>query len=88
MKKKIKLKSTDFSNLHSKTVYDFCDDEEFLYENLSVSKDKEREINELLNNPSANMSVFFDFAEQIKNKELYKAIEQQFKEEYAKIHNE
>ena len=88
MKKKIKLKSTDFSNLHSKTVYDFCDDEEFLLNEFVIVGTKEEYLKKMSERPDINMAKFFELAELTNNNELTKAVFQQFEEEYAKIHNE
>ncbi len=89
MKKKLKLLSNDFTNLRKKTIFDFCEDKEWLDEECAIDiADKESWVKELSNNPAANMNTLYDFAEAIKNKEFMRSIKKQFKKEWDFQYNE
>ncbi|MBE6341818.1 MAG: hypothetical protein E7065_00290 [Lentimicrobiaceae bacterium] len=76
----------DYTNLKSKTIYDFCNDEQMI--NKLVIMSKEDLFRELNANPVLNALILSEFAEMTDNKELMQAVNEQYKVELQKENNE
>ncbi len=91
----IKPKSTDYSNLRQKTVFDFCDDPKILGE-VFACHETILEMTDFLKEhckkfPIEQARSFDYFAEITNNRELKNAVEKEFKnelEEYYASFNE
>ena len=79
-------KNTDYSNLKSKTIFDFCDDEQMLDD--IVVFDKERYLKSLKEYPVGNAIDLIVYAERTHNDDLMKAVKTQYKDELRKVNNE
>lgn len=79
-------KNTDYSNLKSKTIFDFCDDEQVLDE--IVVFDKERYLKSLKEYPVGNAIDLIVYAERTHNDDLMKAVKTQYEDELRKVNNE
>lgn len=79
----------DYSNLHDKTIFDFCSDKKTLEELTAIEFiSKEECIRRYKEFPYANGFALLDYAEMTSNKSLEKAVNEQFKEDFAKVFNE
>ena len=78
-------KNTDYSNLKSKTIFDFCDDEQMI-KDLAVSKeDFLRDVKEY---PLYNAHTLIEYAELTNNNELLAEVHLQYKDELESENNE
>ena len=78
-------KNTDYSNLKSKTIFDFCDDEQMI-KDLAVSKeDFLRDVKEY---PLYNVHTLIEYAELTNNNELLAEVHLQYKDELESENNE
>lgn len=68
-----------YTNLRSKTVFDFCNDTAVLKEITEFSKAEYLEI--VHENPVERARSFMDLAERTKDKELEKSVRREFKKE-------
>lgn len=75
----------DYSNLKSKTIYDFCEDESIIND-LVVSKDDF--FRDLKEYPLLNAHILIEYAEMTNNDELLKAVQSQYKTELEAENNE
>ncbi len=75
-----------YDNLRNRTIYDFCDDPKILEEIAIIPKAK---FLELLNDaPIQNGFSLLQLAEMTDNKELEKAVEKEYKEDFEAFFNE
>lgn len=75
----------DYTNLKSKTIFDFCTDENIIAD-LVVSKDDFfRDMKEY---PLLNAHVLIEYAELTHNKDLLKAVNEQYQKELELENNE
>ena len=79
-------KNTDYSNLKSKTIFDFCDDEQVLDD--IVVFDKERYLKSRKEYPVGNAIDLIVYAERTHNDDLMKAVKTQYEDELRKVNNE
>ena len=71
----------DYSNLKSKTIYDFCDDSVILDELVVFSK-KEDFFAAIEKKPIINAFILSEYAELTGNETLLKEVNKQYKEEF------
>ena len=83
----IKLLTTDYSNLRSKTIFDFTEDKKLIQE-ITCDIGKDLYLSEIARNPVSNMWDLLDLAEITNNKALEEAVIRQYKEEYVFANNE
>ena len=76
----------DYSNLKSKTIFDFCDDEEMLDDQIIISK--EEYLKQIKEYPLYDARTLIEFAELTNNKKLLQAVKSQYKEELEAENNE
>ena len=67
----------DYSNLKSKTIFDFCEDEKLISDIIIISK--EAFLRELESYSLLNAHTLIEYAERINDKALLNAVEQQHK---------
>lgn len=75
----------DYTNLRSKTIFDFCNDEQMLRDLVVSKEDFQRNLKEY---PLINAYVLLEYAEMTNNKELEKAVEEQYGAEMEAENNE
>lgn len=75
----------DYSNLKSKTIYDFCNDESIINDLVVSKEDFFRDLKEY---PLLNAHVLIEYAEMTSNDELLKAVRSQYKAELEAENNE
>lgn len=75
----------DYSNLKSKTIYDFCNDESIINDLVVSREDFFRDLKEY---PLLNAHVLIEYAEMTNNDELLKAVQSQYKAELEAENNE
>ena len=74
----------DYSNLKSKTIFGFCEDEKLISDIIIISKEAFlRDLESLL-----NAHTLIEYAERINDKALLNAVEQQYKKELKAENNE
>ena len=76
----------DYSNLKSKTIFDFCEDEKLISDIIIISK--EAFLRELESYSLLNAHTLIEYAERINDKALLNAVEQQYKKELKAENNE
>ena len=76
----------DYSNLKSKTIFDFCKDEKLVSDIIIIPK--EAYLRELKSYPLLNAHTLIEYAEMINDKALLNAIGQQYKKELKAERNE
>ena len=76
----------DYSNLKSKTIFDFCDDEEMLADLIIISK--EEYLKQIKEYPLYEARTLIEFAELTNNNKLLQAVKSQYKEELEAENNE
>ncbi|MEE1317774.1 MAG: hypothetical protein U0K35_11195 [Prevotella sp.] len=79
-------KNTDYSNLKSKTIFDFCDDEQMLDDLAILSKESYLEI--VKEYPLYNAHTLIEYAELTNNNELLAEVHLQYKDELEAENNE
>lgn len=79
-------KNTDYSNLKSKTIFDFCDDEQMLDDLAILSKESYLEI--VKENPLYDAHTLIEYAELTNNNELLAEVHLQYKDELEAENNE
>ena len=79
-------KNTDYSNLKSKTIFDFCDDEQMISEIVPV--DKSRYFECIKEYPLLNAHDLIEYAELTNNNELLAEVHLQYKDELEAENNE
>lgn len=75
----------DYTNLHQKTIFDFCNDEKMIYDLIVSKEDFFRDLKEY---PLYNAHVLMEYAELTNNKDLSRAVEKQYKKELEAENNE
>ena len=75
----------DYTDLRSKTIFDFCNDEQMLRDLVVSKEDFQRNLKEY---PLINAYVLLEYAEMTNNKELEKAVEEQYGAEMEAENNE
>lgn len=75
----------DYTNLHQKTIFDFCNDEKMIYDLIVSKEDFFRDLKEY---PLYNAHVLMEYAELTNNKDLLRAVEKQYKKELEAENNE
>ena len=76
----------DYSNLKSKTIFDFCDDEEMLADLIIISK--EEYLKQIKEYPLYDAHTLIEFVELTNNNKLLQAVKSQYKEEFEAENNE
>ena len=76
----------DYSNLKSKTIFDFCEDEKLISDIIIISK--EAFLRELESYSLLNAHTLIEYAERINDKALLNAVEQQHKKELKAENND
>ena len=76
----------NYSNLKSKTIFDFCDDEEMLADLIIISK--EEYLKQIKVYPLYDAHTLIEFAELTNNNKLLQAVKSQYKEEFEAENNE
>ena len=76
----------DYSNLKSKTIFDFCDDEEMLADLIIISK--EEYLKQIKEYPLYDARTLIEYAELTNNNKLLQAVKSQYKEELEAENNE
>ena len=79
-------KNTDYSNLKSKTIFDFCDDEQMLDDLAILSK--ESYLERVKENPLYDAHTLIEYAELTNNNELLAEVHLQYKDELEAENNE
>lgn len=77
----------DYNNLHKKTIYDFTTDAKVIDE-ITAGQTKEEYLANLKTTPVNNGLGLSELAELTGNKELTAAVEEQYKDDFAKFFNE
>ena len=75
-----------YDNLRNRTIYDFCNDPGILEEIAIIPKAKFLEL--LKDSPIRNGFSLLQLAEMTDNKELEKAVEKEYKEDFEAFFNE
>ena len=78
-------KNTDYSNLKSKTIFDFCDDEQMIKDLVVSKEDFLRDVKEY---PLYNAHTLIEYAELTNNNELLAEVHLQYKDELEAENNE
>ena len=78
-------KNTDYSNLKSKTIFDFCDDEQMIKDLVVSKEDFLRDVKEY---PLYNAHTLIEYAELTNNNELLAEVHLQYKDELEAESNE
>lgn len=76
----------DYTNIKSKTIFDFCNDERIINEVIIVPK--ELYLEEIKKNPLVNARVLIEYAERVGNKRLLEAVLDAYKTELEQANNE
>lgn len=76
----------EYTNIKSKTIFDFCNDERIINEVIIVPK--ELYLEEIKKNPLVNARVLIEYAERIGNKRLLEAVLDAYKTELEQANNE
>jgi len=76
----------DYSNLKSKTIFDFCKDKKLISDIIIIPK--EAYLRELESYPLLNAHTLIEYAEIINDKALLNAVRQQYKRELKAENNE
>ena len=76
----------DYSNLKSKTIFDFCDDEEMLADLIIISK--EEYLKQIKEYPLYDAHTLIEFANLTNNNKLLQAVKSQYQEEFEAENNE
>lgn len=76
----------DYSNLKSKTIFDFCKDKKLISDIIIIPK--EAYLRELESYPLQNAHTLIEYAEIINDKALLNAVRQQYKRELKAENNE
>lgn len=74
-----------YSDLHRKTIFDFCKDKKLISDLVVSRKDFFRDLKEY---PLLNAHVLIEFAEITNNKDLLNAVKTQYKKELEEENNE
>ncbi|UWH95578.1 MAG: hypothetical protein [Bacteriophage sp.] len=75
----------DYSNLKSKTIFDFCKDESIINDLVVSKEDFFRDLEEY---PLLNAHVLIEYAEITNNNELLEAVKKQYQKELQAENNE
>ena len=81
------MTNRDYTDLRNKTIFDFCTDEDVLDDLVGIT-DKEEYLHSLSYSEAARWLNLLYFAEYSGNKELEKAVREEFKEEIRRLFNE
>ena len=81
------MKNRDYTDLRNKTIFDFCTDKKVL-EAIAIFADKEEYLKLSESCKDVRWNNMLDFAEYSGNKELEKAVREEFKEEIRRLFNE
>lgn len=81
------MKSKDYTNLRNKTIFDFCTDKKVL-EDIAIFADKEEYLKLSESCKDVRWENLLDFAEHSGNKELEKAVKDEFAKEINALFNE
>ena len=76
----------DYTNIKSKTIFDFCNDEQTIKDIIIVPT--ELYLSEIKKNPLVNAHVLIEYAERVGNKHLLEAVLDAFKTELEQENNE
>lgn len=76
----------EYTNIKSKTIFDFCNDERIINEVIIVPK--ELYLEEIKKNPLVNARVLIEYAERVGNKRLLEAVLDAYKTELEQANNE
>lgn len=77
----------NYDNLHKKTIYDFTTDDKIIDE-ITAGLSEAEYLANLTENPINNGFDLEQLAEMSGNKELAAAVEEQYKDDFAKYFNE
>lgn len=81
------MKSKDYTNLRNKTIFDFCTDKDVL-ENIAIFTDREEYLKLSESCVDVRWENILTFAEYSGNKELEKAVRDEFAKEINALFNE
>lgn len=76
-----------YNNLHQKTIYDFTDNSGII-EQITLGSSKTDYLQNIKDNPENNGFDLKELAELTGNKELAKAVDEQYKDDFANFFNE